>query len=353
MTFLSGFLKAVEKHAATKIQKAKRHNRKTKTFIHHNTQCQFKKCDQTAVVLDWDDTLFPTSFLKRSGFQMHVPVNQQQNVSEEVLNEVLEAIDECQATAESLLRCAQNFGRIIIVTLSSRIALRQCARLYPRVFDFLKVSQISIVHALDYKPEDSVCSGAQLKAIAISRELDRFYSQYKGQSWKNIVSIGDSNSERYGTLGATHAYVQKRFRDTKISPLSDERAYVEGWQCFDRDPDWSQRLEGVHEGHMFKVRTKVVKLLDAPSSTDLAQQMTLLTQWFPLIVWHDDSLDLVFNDLREETVESFESALAACARSDLQRPHSPLMLLSVPNPAQLPAPCFKLQQLSACERCED
>merc|ERR1719161_1317355 len=125
----------------------------------------------------------------------------------EELNDVLEAIDECQAAAESLLRCAQNFGRVIIVTLSSRLGVRICERLYPRVFEFLKASQINIVHAIDNEPVNSAISGARLKAIAISRELNRFYSQYKGQSWKNVISIGDSNTERYGTLGATHAYV--------------------------------------------------------------------------------------------------------------------------------------------------
>merc|ERR1719420_1311771 len=89
MTLFSDFLKAVQKPAATKTEKGKRDNRRTKTFIRHSTQCQFKHCDQTAVVLDWDDTLFPTTFLRRSGFQIYAPVNQQQNVSKEVLNEVL------------------------------------------------------------------------------------------------------------------------------------------------------------------------------------------------------------------------------------------------------------------------
>merc|ERR1711904_292309 len=182
--------------------------------------------------------------------------------------------------------------------------------------------------------ENTIQAGTMLKAIAISRELERFYSQYKRQSWKNVISIGDSNSERYGTLGATNAYVQKQFSDTKIS---DEEAYRRSWQDFDRDPDWSQNLEGVYDGHMFKIRTKVIKLLDAPSCTDLAQELTLLLQWFPSIVCYNESMDLVFNDLQAETVESFESALAASARGSSQRPHHPLLMLSVPNPQQEPS----------------
>lgn len=339
MTFFSfDFLKAVQKPAAAKTPMGKRHNRKTKTFIQHTSQCRFKDRDQTAVVLDWDDTLFPTSFLKRSGFKLGAPVDQQLNMRMEELNDVLEAIDECQAAAESLLRCAQNFGRVIIVTLSSRLGVRMCERLYPRVFEFLKASQINIVHAIDNEQVNSAISGARLKAIAISNELNRFYSQYKGQSWKNVISIGDSNIERYGTLGATNAHVQKRFSDTTIS---NEQAYVQGWQRFDKDPGWSECLEGVHEGRMFKVRTKVIKLLDAPSSINLAQQLTLLLQWFPSIVCYDECLDLVFNDLSMERVESFESALVASARGSSDRPHRPMPMLSAPRPAQLPTPCFQ------------
>lgn len=329
---ISNMVKAVQKLASTKT--GKRHNRKTKTFIQHSSQCQFERRDQTAIILDWDDTLFPTSFLARSGFQNDLPADQQPNMSQEMLIEFLNAIEECQAAAESLLRCAQNFGRVIIVTLANRVALRRHVRLYPRIFDFLKVSQISIVHALDYKPENSIQPGEMLKAIAISRELERFYSQYKRQSWKNVISIGDSNSERYGTLGATHAHVRKQFCKSNIS---DKDAYRRSWQDFDRDPAWSQNLEGVYDGHMFKIRTKVIKLLDAPSSTDLAQQLTLVLQWLPSIVCHDDCIDLVFNNLTEVTVESFESALAASARGSSERPHHPLLMLSVPNPQQVPS----------------
>merc|ERR1711985_164458 len=117
------------------------------------------------------------------------------------------------------------------------------------------------------------------------------------------------------------------------SKISDKDAYRRSWQDFDSDPAWSQNLEGVYDGHMFKVRTKLIKLLDSPSSADLAQQLMLLLHWFPSVICYDESFDLVFKNLGEEDVESFESALAASARDSSRRP----------NPAQLPIPCFKQQ----------
>ena len=57
--------------------------------------------------------------------------------------------------------------------------------------------------------------------------------------------------------------MKKRFSCTQST---EGEAYVEGWQRFDNDPDWTDGFEGVHEGRVFKVRTKVVKLMDAMMS---------------------------------------------------------------------------------------
>ena len=37
------------------------------------------------------------------------------------------------------------------------------------------------------------------KQLAIQGEVRQFYSQYAGQSWKNMISIGDSDFERKAT----------------------------------------------------------------------------------------------------------------------------------------------------------
>merc|ERR1712217_440593 len=43
---------------------------------------------------------------------------------------------------------------------------------------------------------------------AIAKQVKDFYSQYEGQSWKNVISIGDSSFERLGTLQATKEYLK-------------------------------------------------------------------------------------------------------------------------------------------------
>merc|ERR1712137_883894 len=59
-----------------------------------------------------------------------------------------------------------------------------------------------------------------MKGRAISEEAEAFYSQYEGQSWKNILSIGDSTFERYGLLAATSAYMQGQKVDRDATPAS-------------------------------------------------------------------------------------------------------------------------------------
>merc|ERR1719191_1707889 len=138
------------------------------------------------------------------------------------------------------------------------------------------------IHHASSKP-DQITQGywACVKGKAIAKELDRFYSQYEGQTWKNVISIGDSEFERYGTLGAATAHVQNKIRR---SQTAEGDAFVQAWQSFDNDPDWKEALEGVHEGRMFKVRTKVVKMMDHPSPFDLAEQLTLILDCFPELV---------------------------------------------------------------------
>ncbi len=80
---------------------------------------------------------------------------------------------------------------------------------------------------------------SSVKGKAIARECNKFYSQYEGQSWKNVISIGDSDFERLGTQNAMENYM----RETGID---------------------SDGLVDVN-GHMYKVRTKTFKMLDEPT----------------------------------------------------------------------------------------
>lgn len=325
---LSDRLSEIVSPTSFRVKKKQAADGRDRTLVRHSSQSYFKEKNQTAIVLDWDDTLFPTTYLSSHvALDPTKPPDQQTHMEEEERKEVLGKIEECQDAAESLLRCAHNFGRVIIATLSHRNKLKKnCETWYPRVWKLLHDFKITIVYAQELpKPKEeaprirkeggvtlpeelAAYQFAWVKGRAIGQELDRFYSQYEGQSWKNVISIGDSDYERYGTLGAASAYVQKRFRDSRATESS---AYSQLWERLDKDPHWSGSLEGVHEGRLFKVRTKVMKLTQEPSATDCAQQLKLLLPWLPLIVCFDGCLNLVLEDLTEKTTQSIEAELMA------------------------------------------
>lgn len=310
--------KSVSQHL-TKSNSQKLPNHLTRS----NSQSDFAKQHQTAIVLDWEDTLFPTTFVKNS-----TSLSPYQDVpdSPAAKNE-LKHIEECQVAAEALLRCTLEFGRPVIVTLAGRDRMKkQCERWYPRFWKLLKDSQINVVFATEVhqallkKDKDKAkdakvnydnfaeADWIKVKGKAISLELNRVYSQYKGQTWKNVIAFGDSTIEIFGTMGAVNAYVQKNFAKTSTS---ESQAYDEvqnlfksyPLQRFDGDPCWSRGFNGVHDNRNFHVRTKVVKLLAQPSSARIVQQLSALTQMLPSIVRCDGCLNLFLDDKTEETVD--------------------------------------------------
>merc|ERR1712224_3320 len=166
---------------------------RSKTFIRHSSQHKFKNSDQTAVVFDFDDTLFPTTFFEqKSGLSNKSPADLQTHMMDEY-QEALDKIEECQASAEMLLRCAPNCGHVFIVTLSTpKLLQKRCEAWYPRVWKLLNDSKITIISAMEahrasLKPGEQTDNSnysmgywAWVKGKAIAKELNRFYSQYEG-----------------------------------------------------------------------------------------------------------------------------------------------------------------------------
>lgn len=130
---------------------------------------------------------------------------------------------------------------------------------------------------------------SELKGKAIATELARFYSQYEGQSWKNVISIGDSDFERFGTWMATTGYMQK----TGIRQSDIER-------------------QGTVElkGHTYKVRTKTFKMLGQPTVQELTVELAMVQKWLPLMVKLDDSFDINLNNVDDVTaLQTIEQTL--------------------------------------------
>jgi len=173
------------------------------------SNAEYCKPDQTIILFDWDDTLFPSNWLQQSeGFFR--PLSESHAKLFLRLAEGLEAI----------LKLAMGFGRVVIVTNSSEpwvsISVRTFMPFLEPLFKDIKVIYARALYenAPGTESASSIFGGAfgaykarlamQADALAPQRwkeqafkhEIGGFYSRYENQSWKNVVCIGDSIYER-------------------------------------------------------------------------------------------------------------------------------------------------------------
>lgn len=133
---------------------------------------------------------------------------------------------------------------------------------------------------------------AKMKGRAIAREVNAVYSQYEGQTWKNIISIGDSDFERVGTISSCEEYMRKHGALTK--------------------GQLARAISSVKvDGHVYNVRVKTLKMLDQPTISELTAQLALLREWLSRMVEFDGHFDVDLGALDEhEVIPRVESTLS-------------------------------------------
>mmetsp|Transcript_16997 Transcript_16997/g.53407 ORF Transcript_16997/g.53407 Transcript_16997/m.53407 type:complete len:467 (+) Transcript_16997:102-1502(+) len=254
----------------------------------NSTHDLFAQPSQTFIVLDWDDTLFPTTYVRDDlGLCWQTPMKNQRLDAREK-SEITRNLHRCAENCCSLLRAAAAFGKVVLVTLAkSPWVSVSCDHFFPAVGLLIQELGVPVIYAqegqekppVDYNKSEMTSSEnierhwSQVKGKAIAKEITTFYSQYAGQSWKNIISIGDSDFERLGTMQATEGYMKQ----TGISR--------------------SKTVEV--NNHVYKVRTKTFKMLDQPSVDELTVELAMVQKWLPLMIQMDGSFDVNLDDLED------------------------------------------------------
>jgi len=258
----------------------------TPSLGRRNSQEFFATKFQTMIVLDWDDSLFPTSYLRDELRLSWMKAWKDQNLPGKLKDEVASKLAICQTKVVDLLKQATDAGKVILVTLARKPwVLDSCRNFFPTVGQAITELNVPVIYAQDGAGVDynkvHMSSNAELerfwsgmKARAIARECREFYSQYDGQSWKNVISIGDSDFERLGTMLATKDYMDQT--GIQRADNSDNCAVV--------------------DDHVYKVRTKTLKMVDQPSIDELNTQLGLLRTWLPLMIKLDSDFDLNLNN---------------------------------------------------------
>jgi len=234
---------------------------------------RFADSSQTLIFLDWDDTLFPTSDIN----------NRKKTDDFDVWEQPQELFEELQpwrtAVYQYLSMACSLTERCVIITNSRRPWVSKCINtFYPELMSFIQLKEASghlaIVYAtetVDKKRERTSyhrivpvrCVAPDqedwrkelmaAKHYAMKREAQAFYSQYHGQTWKNILSLGDMDVE--------HDAVQE-LTWRRVGPARE------------------------------KVRTKAIILPRQPALSELTLRLKLSLTLLPAYVQFDGDIDI-------------------------------------------------------------
>lgn len=241
------------------------------TKASYNSQADFASMDQTIIIFDWDDTLCPSTWMRK-----HAQFDSEGHLKAKLDNETRHELQMLADQVTPLIEAAQELGKVIVVTNAKRPWVdTSCRNFLPSCKNTIK--PIPVMYALELLKDldqqkidkDGACLLTETKARAMKAAVTDFYSRYPNQSWKNIISIGDAF-----------------FEHDAIRQVSRDRPHIEGFQK--------------------KCRTKTVKLLEGPSIAGMVVQLSIIESWLAKIVQLDNDVDIDLS-ADEETVNGWVS----------------------------------------------
>lgn len=212
---------------------------------------------ETLIILDWDDTLSPTS-------------NCAYMVSGEKPREnETDILPKLEAAVTKFLTVAAALGHVVIVTMADMGWVQTSANmLMPSVAQAIEELGIKVVSARASLPRrllrsafaDARDPSQFLKTKAMKRVIKQFYRSDRAarpRSWKNVISIGDSYAERRA--------------------LQDLVIRRKQW---DRHGNWQECF------------CKTLLLLESPSIEQHCKEIDHMKALLPALVQYDGDVDL-------------------------------------------------------------
>jgi len=204
--------------------------------------------NQTIIIFDWDDTLCPsTTCMRTHGLSV---------LGAPPEGEVRAALEELTSEVRLLLAAARELADQVVVVTNAEEGWvdLSCKAWLPGLQETIALCDVASARST-WEPQ-GVTSPAGWKARTFEDVIEKFYSRYQNQSWKNIISIGDAPHER---------------------------------EALSRVSKWAPSRTGK------RCRSKSVKFVLRPSIEQLTREIQMLRDSLKEIVWHDDDLDLHFS----------------------------------------------------------
>lgn len=212
------------------------------SILHRNSRLnEFRK--NTLFILDWDDTLFPTSFVVKQGISV---------INLTKYNKFYDMFSELDNALSTFLSILQKYGRIIIVTNAHLNWVAMSSTLLPKSKNIMK--NFLIVSARnDHKDESN--SMMDWKKKSFQTIIQEYYTNHK---FVNIISIGDAEYEYHALINLY--YINKFSRNKKLFLL------------------------------------KSVKFVKNPNPENIIEQLNIVSKHIKKILYSRKHLDLIFRD---------------------------------------------------------
>lgn len=213
--------------------------------------------DQTIIIFDWDDTLCPTTVCAQ-----RVPLGSDADgsggggepspISSSDADELAPVLADVAREAVALFtRASELADKVAVVTNAGEGWVEwSCTQWLPGLLPALQ--QVEVVSARSTWEPLGVASPTSWKERTFREIIERFYSRYPNQSWKNIVCVGDAPYE-HEALG-------------RVVGMEQNNARVK------------------------RCRTKSVKFMPQPSAECLVHELQMLREGLEEIVSQDQDM---------------------------------------------------------------
>ena len=156
---------------------------------------------QSLTILDWDDTLFPSTWLTETGLELCSPCPTS-------CSHVRELFDELAPHVLAFIRAAKAVSTVVIVTNASVGWVNDaCFYWMPSLYEEIRSMERDgrVIYARQEfakttreemnRSDSDYELPLQWKIVTFRQQINKFYGE--GHSWKNVIGIGDSPHDQY------------------------------------------------------------------------------------------------------------------------------------------------------------
>lgn len=175
--------------------------------------------NETLFILDWDDTLLPTSWIEAQGLRVGggAPILAEQSKHLEILAE----------RASQTLRLAKAYGTVVVVTNAEQGWIElSCQKFMPSLWGALE--DVKLLSARSHFEHQGVAQPSVWKLLAFRDEIEPFFGpgcgSHDATPQRNIISIGDSLHEREALIRVTDRFPNSWAKAMKLmeKPSAEE-----------------------------------------------------------------------------------------------------------------------------------